>query len=547
LHFDRAQSFKVLYGDGILLGLLTMFDQISVAQIDREIVEVIGALEEKYKDNNNVWICPSNESSDSIRGSGNIVKSEAILCYLLPLSDPEKDSELAKQITDIVSLKELQKRIDAYLTGLKGPEDFTGHPYLQIIDSDSRSHAFLDSYCFIISILVMYAKVFGTPKEANKLKHYTQLFAEALNFTLRSAVKNERGKYTGFFFTDEFLPAAPYKYPTWMAIDTLSDLDTNLLASFPFASAASREAATKLLGEVLPQIEDEYIRLYVNQELSADEERLIEGRNLKLTVGLIKEDQDDNAPHYNIWAILVLLYLGYDSYSTIQSAFEKLSRFVEDETALRKQLKDSCPIYFFSDHFPAGDTDVNSLSDRSFLAQFIKGLSLFFRNHPQATGVESLRATFQKAFNELLKNRQAGTPLWDRHADKSARYAVFQTERSMEALCSCRRLLLDLEKDAREKSIAGVDTGTNWQEAILRHAIQLRIGDQEGREIIAREVKLEVERVMDAKEREFRQLIAQLQSEVGELKQGINLIQGDSSAVSQIKALARGAGFTLKS
>jgi hypothetical protein len=546
LYFDDAQSFKVFCRDGVLLGLLTMFDKISVAQIDREIVAVIGALEEKYKDNNNVWICPGNVSNDAIRGSGNIIKSEAILCYLLPLSDTEKDSELAKQITDIISLKELQKRIDAYLTGLKGPEDFTGHPYLQIIDSDSRSHAFLDSYCFIISILVMYAKVFGTPKEANKLKHYTLLFAEALNFILKSAVKNERGKYTGFFFTDEFLPAAPYKYPTWMAIDTLSDLDTNLLASLPFASAASREAANKLLGEVLPQIEEEYIRLYVNQELSADEEKLIEGRNLKLTVGLIKEDQDDNSPHYNIWAILVLLYLGYDSYSTIQTAFEKLSRFVEDETARIKQLKDDCPIYFFSDHFPAGDTDVNSMSDRSFLAQYIKGLSLFFRNHPPTMGVESLRATFQKAFNELLNNRQAGTPLWDRHS-KNSRYAIFSTERSMEALCSCRRLLLDLEKDTEERSIAGLDLGTNWQDAILRHAIQLRVGDQEGREIIAREVKLEVERVMDAKEREFRQLIAQLQSEVGELKQGINLIQGDSSAVSQIKALARGAGFTLKS
>jgi hypothetical protein len=117
----------------------------------------------------------------------------------------------------------------------------------------------------------------------------------------------------------------------------------------------------------------------------------------------------------------------------------------------------------------------------------------------------------------------------------------------MEALCSCRRLLLDLEKDTEERSIAGLDLGTNWQDAILRHAIQLRVGDQEGREIIAREVKLEVERVMDAKEREFRQLITQLQSEVGELKQGINLIQGESSDVSKIKALARGAGFTLKS
>jgi hypothetical protein len=518
-----------------------MFDQISVSQIDREIIGAIGALEIEYKTHNNTWMCPSNENSEAIQGSGNIIKSEAILCYLLPLYEADEAADLGKQISDIVSFKELQSRIDAHLTGLKGPADFTGHPYLQIVDSNGQTHPFLDSYCFVVSILIIYAKIFGAPKDPARVKHFQELFAEGMNFILGSAVKNKRGKYAGFFFTNEFLPDAPYKYPTWMAIDTLSDLDAATLNSFPFATEESRKTARKLLGEVLPQIKDEYVRLYVNQDLFPDEAELIAGRNLKLTVGLIKEDQDDNFPHYNLWATIILLYLEYDSASTIAAAFDVLRRYIDEEKSLRTQLQEPCAISFVSEHFPAGDQDENYLTDRSFLAQFVKGLSLFLLNNLQAAQMENLRATFEKAFYELLKNRKSGMLLWDRFAEKKAGYAVFQTERSIEALCSCRRLLLNIEKSKHEKIAAAPDAGSSWQEAILRHAIQLRIGEQDGRELIAREVKLEVERVMAGKDSDLRQLVAALQAEVEELKQGVKQKQ---SPAGKIKQMAIDAGIT---
>jgi hypothetical protein len=518
-----------------------MFDQISISQIDREIVGAIGALEVEYKIHNNTWICPSNENSEEVHGSGNIIKSEAILCYLLPLYETDEESELGSQISAIVGLKELQGRVDAHLTGLKNPADFTGHPYLKIVDSGGKTHPFLDSYCFLISILIIYAKVFGVPKDPGKLKHFQGLFSEAIGFVYRSAVKNARGKYAGFFFTDELLPDAPYKYPTWMAIDTLSDLDAATLISFPFATEDCKKTARKLLEEVLPQIKEEYVRLYVNQDLLPDEVEQIAGRNLKLTEGLIKEDQDDNSPHYNLWATIILLYLGYDSGNTIREAFEVLRRYIEEEKSLRTQLQEPCAISFVSGNFPPGDQDENYLTDRSFLSQFVKGLSLFFRNYPQALQVESLRATFQKAFYELLKNRKGGILLWDKFAEKKAGYAIFQTERSIEALCSCRRLLLDLEKGKKERSVARFDAGAGWQEAILRHAIQLRIGEQDGRELVAREVRLEVERAIADKDSDLRQLIAGLQAEIDELKQGVKQKQ---SPAGKIKQMAIDAGIT---
>lgn len=467
---------------------------------ESEILTALRALEVDYQKNGKQWRCPSNPSDPQVRGSGNIIGSEALLCFLLPLSAMRSRPDFRQKIFDIVDEKALRERIESHLLSHKDRLDFTGHPYIQVTDAEKEQHPFIDSYCFVISILVIYGELFGIPKSKAVLEHFKFLFRSCLEGLKNSAIKGTTGRYTGFFATDKYLPDIPFKYPTWMAIDTLSDLQSlDDISTFAFATPESTDYATTLLATVSHDVLLEYTRLYIDNELTDTEKNWIKGRNVDLTKDIIREDEGDNSPHYNLWAAIILLYLKYTNSEKLASAFRILMPHVDDPRKARTATESPCKISFFSDRFPAGELAIeNVMTDRCFLPQYVKGLSILLRNFPRLRADETFLKSLDKSLDLLLKNRKKDCVLWDKFAERDAPYAIYQTERAIEALCAFMNLRMTVAPETAEaaapmRSAESLDR--HLVDAVLRHAIVIQVGDIDARSLINREVANEVDKL----------------------------------------------------
>jgi hypothetical protein len=462
--------------------------------IDSEVLAALQALESDYQKNGKKWRCPSNPVDPKIRGSGNIIASESLLCFLLPLSSMRDKPGFQKKVFDIANERELRERIEIHLLAHKDRDDFTGHPYTIVIDSDKNSQPFIDSYCFIISLLFLYAEIFGIPESKDTLEHFKFLFRICLDALKNSAIKGSSGRYAGFFVTDKHLPEVPFKYPTWMAIDTLSDLRSlDDISTFPFATKESTETGAILLDSVLRDIGGEYIRIYAENNLTDKERQFLKDRNVDLTKDIVREDPDDNSPHYNLWATIILLYLNYSDSEKLGAAFKVLMPYIDDARKFRNITETACKISFFSDRFPAGDSIAieNVMTDRCFLPQYVKGLSLLLKNISRFRTDEVFLKSLEKSVTELLKNRKNKGALWDRYAENNAHYAVYQTERAIEALCALANLQVALSSgraDTKSQLRSTELLDKDLISAVLRHAIVIQVGENDARSIIAREI-----------------------------------------------------------
>jgi hypothetical protein len=470
---------------------------ISALNVDfeSEVLGALRALEADYQKNGEQWRCPSNPSDPKIQGSGNVIGSEALLCFLLPLSAMRTQYEFQKSLFEIIDKETLRERVENHLLLHKDRADFTGHPYILIVDNEKKSHPFIDSYCFIISLLILYEEIFGRPEDNSTQEHFKSLFRVCLESLKNSAVKGSSGRYTGFFATDKYLPEVPFKYPTWMAIDTLSDLRAlDDVSAFSFATNESTKDATLLLDNILTDIGTEYRRIYIDSELTEKEKELIKGRNVNLTIDIVKEDPDDASPHYNLWATIILLHLKYRDPEKLAAAFKVLMPYIDDSKKFSMVTNSPCRITFFSDRFPLGEATENVITDRCFLPQYVKGLSLLLKNIPRLRTEEAFTKSLERSVAALLKNRKKDVLLWDRFAER-APYAIYQCERAIEALCALANLraavLSELEDIAPQQRPAQ-KFDADLIDAVLRHAIVIRVGEDDARAIISREVSNQV-------------------------------------------------------
>jgi hypothetical protein len=520
-------------------------DILSTVDVESEILAALRALEADYQKNGQQWRCPSNPSDPKIQGSGNIIGSEALLCFLLPLSALRDQQVFQQKVFEVVSKKALCERVESHLLVHKNRADFTGHPYTLIVDFERKTHPFIDSYCFIISILVLYAEIFGTPGNKATLEHFRFLFRTCLESLKNSAVKGTAGHYAGFFATDKYLPEVPFKYPTWMAIDTLSDLRVlDDVSALPFATNESTRDATLLLDNILPDVRDEYRRVYIDGELTAKEKELIKNRNVDLTVDIIREDEDDNSPHYNLWAAIIFLHLNYNDTDKLAAAFKILMPYIDDTRKFGRITNDPCKISFFSDRFPPGEAIENVITDRCFLPQYVKGLSLLLKNVPRLRTEEPFTKSLGKSIAALLKNRKKDVSLWDRFSERQAPYAIYQTERAIEALCALvnlRATVLSEEIDTAAQQWPAQRFDAGLVDAVLRHAIVIRVGEEDARSIIAREISNQFEKVRAG----LLQVLEQMAITIdGHLAQAENAEQTPSQDLkSQIMVWAKEAGM----
>lgn len=483
--------------------------------VKQEILAALRALEADYQKNGQEWRCPSNPADPQIRGSGNIIGSEALLCFLLPLSNMRSRSDFQKELSEIIDLNSLRERVENHLLKHRDRADFTGHPYTLIVDSDKINHPFIDSYCFIISLLVLYNELFGAPVKKATQEHFKFLFRVSLETLKNSAVKGSSGRYTGFFVTDKYLPEFPFKYPTWMAIDTLSDLRSlHDLSTLLFSTPESRTDATTLLNNISNDIGAEYRRIYIDNDLTDKEREAIKGRNVNLTQDIIREDEDDSSPHYNLWAAIILLHLRYNDTEKLADAFKVLMPYIDDQKKFRVITGDPCKISFYSANFPAGEAIDNVITDRCFLPQYVKGLSLLLTSIPRLRDDQLFAASLDKSVVALLKNRKKDVALWDRFAERGAPYAIYQTERAIEAFCALFTLQETVSIDAKHTTPSRRQAESfdgNLMETVLRHAIVLRIGEDDARSIIAREVAQQGKKIREDLFKALQQLASTIE------------------------------------
>ncbi len=530
-----------------------MISSISLKQVDQEILAAIKALEVEYNSNDALWLCPSNPINENIPGSGNIIVSEAIMCYLLPLSFAGSNSSLSKEIFRIVSRDKLRDRILKHLKRFKSRDDYTGDPYLIIKDYEDNTFPFLDSYCFVLSIVVLYGQIFGEPKNKDDRKVLIDLFADSLKFIENCAVKNVSNVHSGFFATDTHIPETPYKYPTWMAVDTLSDLDGLIDGnSFLLGTSETKNKVEWFINSVLPQIKGDYIRKYIDADLTNSELQDVSERNLMISKGLLREDEDDNSPHYNLWAIVILLYLEFKSTKTLSEAFKIISPYILDDAKFRTISTKKCEIAFFSEQYKLGDENENILSDRCFLPQFVKGLAIFLKSFPNVSEASELEGVFEQAYDRLMKNRKDDQALWDRFAENDAPYAIYQTERAIEALCHTRNLFSDASKptsQSKDRPKLSSDTDEHLA-TILKHAISINIQGKDARGLIEREVKASVEVALRDIRNEFEQKLLQSEDRLQQVLEDTLKSSSDGkvtkSTAQRVSELGREAGITKK-
>jgi hypothetical protein len=175
--------------------------------------------------------------------------------------------------------------------------------------------------------------------------------------------------------------------------------------------------------------------------------------------------------------------------------------YIDDPRKSRTVTESACKVSFFSTQFPEGDAVAieNVITDRCFLPQFVKGLSLLLKTTPRLRSDDTFLKSLEKSYTALLKNRRKDTPLWDKYAELNAPYAIYQTERAIEALCAFANLQIavgfETTTEKAEQSIGTFDR--TLVDAILRHAIVIRVGENDARSLISREVANETMKIRD--------------------------------------------------
>lgn len=404
-----------------------------------EIVEALSFLREEFK-KGGVWQDAANpiekEGDAPVSGSGHIMEAEALLCFLLPLAKFPEGSAERQRIYDIYSDKEIVDSLYDFLARLKDTGIYGASPYTRIQSTDGKEHPFIDTACYTISLILLAEDIFGPPNQNGIKKDVCHVFEACLKIVTGSIVYDTVGRAKGWSFTNHAIPSRPFKYATWMAVDTLSDFVSiaNIEEKYYATQAVFRHYVQ--LKDVLPQVAYETARIYVDARHEEDEKEIFGKRNLSiLNNAVVQEDEGDDQLNYNLWIIMTLLYAGYDNFEKIKVALDYLWSVLEEPSKRKSLIKDECEVYFeIPDVFKPteGVVPSNIIEDRSFLPQFLKCMVLYaLKNRKNEAALDE---KIEQTFNWLLENRYPDVPAWDAYARRGD-YAIYQTERAIEALC----------------------------------------------------------------------------------------------------------------
>jgi hypothetical protein len=483
-------------------------DNTNYEAVAETIIATLAFMKER-RDKADRWDDPGNrvelnEDGRPVLGSGQIMACEGLLSFLLPLSRFRTRPELQRRIYDIYPRGRLTADVYRLLADLMEIRRFSGTPYVLLRDTDGNEHPLLDTVCYAVSIVPLAEAVFGPPTEGWQREAACRVMDYGLEFLEGALVRTTLAK--GWSLTNHDVPTRPFKYATWMAADTLSDLMAiDGLANKPYMTPVGLERTTRLR-VAMSEVKVELARIHVDGKHSEAEIAAFGGRNVMITTGQpVREDEYDEGYAFGLWIALALLYLGYENPTILSGCLATLFRHMEKELVRSKQTKADVEIQFETEKaFKPGTKvkggNVNLLADRSFLPQFVKALALMAHRHPDADPAMGDR--MEIALKWMLDNREPGCPAWDLYAEGGGGYAVYQTERAIEALCRILEVY-DTASDSAEwqRSSSVPDCrDPDWLErlplaiadVVARHAVTIQVGAKGAEDLIARQVEVQV-------------------------------------------------------
>lgn len=544
------------------------------AQSFDSIVEaIIGALGylKARRDAQGLWEDAANSvDGATASGSGDIMACEGVLSFLLALNCLNGRPDLQQRIDTIFPRAALEGEMFGLLERLRQGGTYGGRPYAWIVDESGAEHPLVDVVCYAISIITLGEKIFGPPADAERRQLGREVMETCLEILAGSVVYDEVRRAKGWSFTNYDLPDRPFKYCTWMACDTLSDLiEIKDLSDRYYASTRVLDAATAFRRQ-LPQVKAEMARIHVDGQHTAAERGAFQGRNVLITTGAaVQEDEADRGYSYNLWIIMSLMYLSYEDPRVLATALSAMGTKLGNSKARADQIKAESTILFETGKAFMANMDAgrNFLDDRSFLPQYVKALALFRLWYPaESAGVE---AQLEMALGWLMDNRKAGCPAWDKHA-RQGDHALYQTERAIEALCRVADYLRVGAEVAAPSNAApvlpsdGMVLGSAFAAELARivaevasqHAVSLEINGERAKVVIERAVGQRLDAMEDAIHARLAQrlsgpldgIVAALGSLADRLSQadsGQASIQGINSTKDDILALMKEmAGIT---
>lgn len=385
-------------------------------EIERNVINTsIDVLKEsmriKIEDFEGKWADYANESGIVISGEGLNIFLIPLYYFKIYLRDRFKESSnYYDKILDIYPANQLYNDVQEYVEMVE-KEGFLGTPY---IERNTLKNNFIDSVCFYMSVYFFFLKVFDVPP--NIKKRMDKLVIKAFEF-LENSYISETGQ--GWNFTDVDKPSEPYLYATWMALETLSDY----LGDDNFVKRVLPSEAQKYLNNIsnrysslLKYLTDKYINT--------------ENENMNILNGEIRFPNEAPYFHYNLYVLLSLQYLNSPNVKEMSKGIDVIyNGFSNIPRTQKKYLKEPWKVEFES----RTKTIYASFSDRAFLPLFVKTVALFLRNHPDKD-YEHHWDQLKTILELLYQNRKEGRKVWDRFAMADKGYAIYYTERAIEAI-----------------------------------------------------------------------------------------------------------------
>jgi len=364
---------------------------------------------------------------DGANDEGLVIINEGLSSFLIP-------GDVVPDIKDRILFEVLGKEKIIYsLNSIIrfSEKDFYGHPYVDFskYDKEGNDHGFLDAPCFIVTNIILLKKLVWEEMLAEKempddvkieLDELDQLLVRALGF-IDSAYIPDKGWAWGTF--DK--PNDPFIYCTWMAIETLSDLleDPAVDSFIPPDGSKYIEGLKKKVKKAKLYMEKKYIN-------PPPEEY-----NKDITKGTIAFSERDRGLNYNLWVTISLLLTKSKKSQEIEEALTVIwEDFKKDKRIYLRQ-----PFIFPLDS--KTKIDEVEFKDRAFLPLVLKAFCLFAEQNRDK--FKDVKDKIVELYTILLQNRDSDKYLfvWDKYAEKDSGYAIYYTERAIEALCRLYTIL----------------------------------------------------------------------------------------------------------
>jgi len=414
------------------------------------------------------------EFSDGGGTQGLINTAEALSTITIPYFTL---SSFAKSFWkgEVISHSLIRKGVDYLLDGYKvkdpdahGTHGFGGTPYIDFryrgedetdqIDEISKNLDFVDAASFVITaltdikaihlhreVLIQDCEIESTVEPLLSKDRIDEI-DKRLVAAFQVIDKANTGPGNGFCYTSEEIESdkIDFVYFTWSVLEMLESLT-------PYLKCKAHVLPVRLLKKRVTGGED--LEVWFSK-LTADKLSFLTGRYLSPKdspdkyIGdkqvIFKSDAgDDTSLFYNIFAVLALLQVKNNEYEEIAKAVKFIMKNAKTQG---RTLKKGCAFWLEGDLAEKYQIE-KEWEERAFEPLYLKTLSLFkikFATKIDASFAKEIEEARASLLDSLLKKKAKGAgrrscfkldgkeidSVWD-----GAKYSIYYTERTMEALC----------------------------------------------------------------------------------------------------------------